>query len=305
MHANIPVTKKIMHIMPVLPVYAIILSVSACVTKYYTFDHNGFTLIKVLFSSMFYFCSLMVVINHSMSMFISPGYVPKDYKGGVVNQLENNPNVSDKHLYCKKCRESRPPRAHHCKVCRRCVMKMDHHCPWIANCVGYWNQKNFYLFLLFATIGDFIGFCILLYKLFDLENDAISYKDKKINSVGELVYIFMTPIVILICAIIALSMTISIGLLFWTQTKMILCNQTTIESLIYPDPTESPYYYKEKMHNFRIVMGNSCCQWLNPAFKRNEFNNGDSFSLPGRDNADEKATYINLQDVEVSGSLNN
>jgi len=48
---------------------------------------------------------------------------------------------------------------------------MDHHCPWIMNYVGHANQKYFFLFLLYATIGDFIGFAFLLSKTLELDID--------------------------------------------------------------------------------------------------------------------------------------
>lgn len=69
--------------------------------------------------------------------------------------------------------------AHHCKICNKCVLKMDHHCPWIMNYVGHANQKYFFLFLLYATIGDFIGFAFLLSKTLELDIDHIFKTQKK------------------------------------------------------------------------------------------------------------------------------
>merc|ERR1712072_1558288 len=54
--------------------------------------------------------------------------------------------------WCRKCVRVKPDRCHHCRVCQRCVLKMDHHCPWINNCVGHYNYKYFYLFILYALL---------------------------------------------------------------------------------------------------------------------------------------------------------
>jgi len=57
--------------------------------------------------------------------------------------------------WCRKCVRVKPDRCHHCRVCQRCVLKMDHHCPWINNCVGHYNYKYFYLFIVYALMTLF------------------------------------------------------------------------------------------------------------------------------------------------------
>merc|ERR1712193_362521 len=70
-----------------------------------------------------------------------------DAQGGSIEK-----KLDGSGRWCRKCVKVKPDRCHHCRVCQRCVLKMDHHCPWINNCVGYYNYKYFYLFILYALL---------------------------------------------------------------------------------------------------------------------------------------------------------
>lgn len=61
--------------------------------------------------------------------------------------------VSQAASICKKCITPKPPRTHHCSVCDRCILGMDHHCPWLNNCVGYFNARYFYLYMVYMVVG--------------------------------------------------------------------------------------------------------------------------------------------------------
>lgn len=50
---------------------------------------------------------------------------------------------------CVSCQIEQPLRAKHCKECERCVALHDHHCPWIGVCIGEWNRRTFYFYLVF------------------------------------------------------------------------------------------------------------------------------------------------------------
>ncbi|XP_060079233.1 palmitoyltransferase ZDHHC16B-like [Ylistrum balloti] len=77
--------------------------------------------------------------NYIMAVVTGPGYPPQD----VVNPVS----------LCRKCFSKKPARTHHCKTCGKCVLKMDHHCPWLNTCVGFYNQRYFFLFCCFTYGG--------------------------------------------------------------------------------------------------------------------------------------------------------
>ena len=176
MYANQPCLKKLKLFWGIIPVYFVIFEVTFTINYYIIFSKEyDIKIIKIISIILFEPLALLTLITHLISMFKNPGYVPipyrpdKDYLEINYNIQTNGNNslLQDRNdLFCKKCNNPRPLRSHHCRICGKCTLKMDHHCHWIANCVGYFNQKNFYQFLFYSTFGDFFGFFLLLIRFF-------------------------------------------------------------------------------------------------------------------------------------------
>jgi len=177
MNANIPKYKKILHLLPILPVYIVIISVTLGVTKFYMMDYNGFSIKKLFVGVIFYPMAFMVILTHSLSMWKSPGFVQKGWTPPQKFELSTEtPNESETPNFCKKCQNHRPPRAHHCKICKKCVLKMDHHCPWINNCVGQFNQKFFLQFCYYCLIGcSQAAFVTVYYLIYRHKKEYVKY----------------------------------------------------------------------------------------------------------------------------------
>ena len=234
MYANVPLIKKLVLSWQIIPVYFVVIEVTYSVNHYILFNPSSSSTKKYLSLFLFNPLSFLTILTHLLSMFKSPGYVPIPYTNSPdtskLPDLSINNNETRSDLYCKKCQNPRPMRSHHCKICKKCTLKMDHHCHWIANCVGYYNQKNFYQFLFYSTLGDIVGFFLLFNSFMNCNKDIKSNvpSDVRIKSPFELIYYMWSPIQLLISSLCALAMSLGIGTLFYKQTKMLLNNQTII-----------------------------------------------------------------------------
>ena len=268
MFASMSIKTRFSHFFYIIFVYIIIFIVSFNINYYIVFDFN-FSLILRLFSLLiFNFFSFMTLITHLKSMFTNPGFVPFNFTFNDFDISKENFSLLSKkyNLYCNKCKIFRPFRAHHCKICNRCVLKMDHHCFWIFNCVGYYNQKNFYQFLFYATFGDLIAFVILIFVCFEIDFDIEKNVNEKINNVFQLIFQMGKQINIIIAILCSFTMFFSVGFLWLKHTKMIMKNQTTIEKKIYSNWKKSLFFVDNKLLCFKSVMGKNLYDFFSLKF---------------------------------------
>ena len=65
-------------------------------------------------------------------------------------------------IICDECGSRRPLRTYHCAKCYRCVIRYDHHSVLLNNCIGYGNQVQYGLFLLFSLLLDYVSWFIFV-----------------------------------------------------------------------------------------------------------------------------------------------
>lgn len=98
---------------------------------------------------------ILMYWSYARAVFADPGRIPSDTHTAQQQWISLNSDSADSEAawdYCGKCRNYRPPRAHHCSACEACVLRFDHHCPWINNCVGQCNHRYFIQFLTYLSI---------------------------------------------------------------------------------------------------------------------------------------------------------
>lgn len=68
---------------------------------------------------------------------------------GKVLPVEMQPDFK----FCSSCECIVPPRSWHCDICNTCILKRDHHCLFSGCCVGLYNYRYFFMFILYLFIA--------------------------------------------------------------------------------------------------------------------------------------------------------
>ncbi|XP_020717113.1 probable palmitoyltransferase ZDHHC24 isoform X2 [Ceratitis capitata] len=68
--------------------------------------------------------------------------------------------------FCRKCLSVKPPRSFHCQVCNKCILKYSHHCVFTGCCIGHYNVRHYFIFLVYLFIGSVLSLGYLSYFMF-------------------------------------------------------------------------------------------------------------------------------------------
>lgn len=172
---------------------------------------------------------------------------------------------------CVVCETLTPPRSWHCNICKTCILKRDHHCIFTSCCIGHYNYRYFFMFLLYifiatiyatyyntyfiSTFLEFKSWMTIVKVLFPL---AMIFIDSSPNQI----YLFLYLIVI-----IGFLFT---GVLLYFHLNLMLKGLVTHERNI-----KSNAYDLGKIDNVRVTMGERWyLVWLSPFITSNILHDG-------------------------------
>lgn len=141
-------------------------------------------------------------------------------KKGYVGFNENTAELLRKEpsMYCIRCDNFKPERAHHCSKCRQCIRKMDHHCMWLGNCVNNDNIGHFIRMLFFSVADLLLLFSFSVYSLIMRDRFETQY------------FFRVLTVLIVIIALISLLFTLALGYFLFERFLFVLQNITFLES---------------------------------------------------------------------------
>jgi len=286
MYSNLLTSQKIFHSINAYIYWLIMYAILAAYNNYIFFNDSflsgGLKSIKYIISILFYFSVVMAIVCHILTITTDPGSLNYD----IISQLRMK-----KREFCSKCQKNRPLRAHHCSICNKCFMKMDHHCPWVFNCVGFGNQKIFFLFISYTLLGTLFAlimfitfFCSDSYKT--IHNNS---KNRKLDFAQNNMRIFKDSfkdkgdkLMIILATVLASLTFVSIISLFFSQIFLISRNITNIEFDANRNKENANPYYAEtyRLFMFKALMGFKIWKWFFPIVEPNIYNGGYVYDTP-------------------------
>ncbi|NXT73483.1 ZDHC4 palmitoyltransferase, partial [Zapornia atra] len=78
----------------------------------------------------------------------NPGVITRSNHASLVKIYAYDGVLFQRGVVCPTCNMEKPARSKHCSFCSMCVHRFDHHCVWVNNCIGAFNAKYFFLYLL-------------------------------------------------------------------------------------------------------------------------------------------------------------
>ena len=115
---------------------------------------------------------------------------------------------------------------------------MDHHCPWINGCIGHFNHRYFFLYMVYTVLGCLFimvfGFEIIFYEIFPSD----SRSETAVQNENLILFIFSRRTLIIYEAFITTGTFLLLGGLTLWHASLISKGETSIEAHINKNETK-------------------------------------------------------------------
>lgn len=166
----------------------------------------------------------------------------------TTERFKNDETAKDWN-FCEKCELIVPPRSWHCFICGVCILKRDHHCIFASNCIGFYNQRFFIVFLIYFFIGSTYCFFYNTYYIWILHGNFYLHWMTPLRMIFPMFMVFFTStdITLFIYMLLFIGSAFS-GVLLVFHAKLIAKNATTHER-------NKGAYDMGLVQNLKIVFG--------------------------------------------------
>ena len=114
---------------------------------------------------------------------------------------------------------------------------MDHHCPWINGCIGHFNHRYFFLYMVYTVLGCLFimvfGFEIIFYEIFPSDPPS----ETAVQNENLILFIFSRRTLIIYEAFITTGTFLLLGGLTLWHASLISKGETSIEAHINKNET--------------------------------------------------------------------
>ena len=222
---------------------------------------------------------IILSISSIRAILTDPGKIPEEKEWSIVNEEESD-NVEipepkrteeaevgkilkiqhERNKYgqprtCERCMKRKPDRTHHCRLCDQCVLKMDHHCPWIANCVGYFNYKYFFLMVFYGALS------IIIFTTTFWETVYVWIHDPDASAYACFFIVLMYSLVTMLGIVVTGFLSFHIYLITKNMSTIEFCEKKRSGQQSYKE--DSPWRISN-YHSFQAALGPKPWAWLLP-----------------------------------------
>lgn len=161
------------------------------------------------------------------------------------------------------CEKHAPPRTWHCNVCNACILKREHHCGFTGCCIGFYNFRFFYYFLLYLFVSTIYATYFTHFFIWSLVEEAnwthivriampLSIIFFGIDTSWTQVYMFYYSVTIIGCGFS--------GVMLYQQCYVLFRNQTS-----YDRNKSNPIYNSALKKNIQDSLGTRWyLTWISP-----------------------------------------